>query len=179
MTRSRCSNWGSSRWRWWPLHCYRMLILRSQISIFPVASSSMNRNVSSASCLKVRYGRGGLRWKTPLNCGVLKALNSVWLLTRHQLLPRFAVERELSTGQLKELPFGAPSLSIMALCAHHAGKAVSPAMQIFMQCMEACFTVEDKNAGLTNPALSSLFAGLLLHFRTAWLAALTDIFVSR
>ncbi|ECH0823839.1 LysR family transcriptional regulator, partial [Salmonella enterica] len=59
-------------------------------------------------------------------------------------LPRFAVERELSTGQLKELPFGAPSLSIMALCAHHAGKAVSPAMQIFMQCMEACFTVEDK-----------------------------------
>lgn len=94
-------------------------------------------------------------------------------------LPRFAVERELSTGQLKELPFGAPSLSIMALCAHHAGKAVSPAMQIFMQCMEACFTVEDKNAGLTNPALSSLFAGLLLHFRTAWLAALTDIFVSR
>lgn len=94
-------------------------------------------------------------------------------------LPRFAVERELSTGQLKELPFGAPSLSIMALCAHHAGKAVSPAMQIFMQCMEACFTVEDKNAGLTNPALSSLFAGLLLHLRTAWLAALTDIFVSR
>lgn len=72
---------GSSRWRWWPLHCYRMLILRSQISIFPVASSSMNRNVSSASCLKVRYGRGGLRWKTPLSCGVLKALNSVWLLT--------------------------------------------------------------------------------------------------
>ncbi|BBN76316.1 LysR family transcriptional regulator [Salmonella enterica] len=59
-------------------------------------------------------------------------------------LPRFTVERELSTGQLKELPFGAPSLSIMALCAHHAGKAVSPAMQIFMQCMEACFTVEDK-----------------------------------
>lgn len=59
----------------------RMLILRSQISISPVASSSMNRNVSSASCLKVRYGRGGLRWKTPLNCGVLKALNSVWLLT--------------------------------------------------------------------------------------------------
>lgn len=170
---------GSSRWRWWPLHCYRMLILRSQISISPAASSSMNRNVSSASCLKVRYGRDGLRWKTPLNCGVLKALNSVWLLTRHQLLPRFTVERELSTGQLKELPFGAPSLSIMALCAHHAGKAVSPAMQIFMQCMEACFTVEDKNAGLTNPAVSSLFAGLLLHFRTAWLAALTDIFVSR
>lgn len=54
---------------------------RSQISISPVASSSMNRNVFSASCLKVRYGRGGLRWKTPLNCGVLKALNSVWLLT--------------------------------------------------------------------------------------------------
>lgn len=47
----------------------------------PAASSSMNRNVSSASYLKVRYGRGGLRWKTPLNCGVLKALNSVWLLT--------------------------------------------------------------------------------------------------
>ncbi|ERG01840.1 LysR family transcriptional regulator [Salmonella enterica subsp. enterica serovar Muenchen str. RKS4129] len=68
-------------------------------------------------------------------------------------LPRFAVERELSTGQLKELPFGAPSLSIMALCAHHAGKAVSPAMQIFMQCMEACFTVEDKKCRVNEPGI--------------------------
>lgn len=68
-------------------------------------------------------------------------------------LPRFAVERELSTGQLKELPFGAPSPSIMALCAHHAGKAVSPAMQIFMQCMEACFTVEDKKCRVNEPGI--------------------------
>ncbi len=76
----------------------------------------MNRNVSSASCLKVRYGRGGLRWKTPLNCGVLKALNSA-ANPGDQLYHVFTVERELSTGQLKELPFGAPGRrwSIMAL----------------------------------------------------------------
>lgn len=105
----------------------------------------MNRNVSSASCLKVRYGRGGLRWKNTIELWSIESIKQcVAANLGISFLPRFAVERELSTGQLKELPFGAPSLSIMALCAHHAGKAVSPAMQIFMQCMEACFTVEDK-----------------------------------
>ncbi len=45
----------------------------------------------------------------------------------HQLLLRFTVEREnLVPVSWKELPFGAPSLSIMALCAHHAGKAARP-----------------------------------------------------
>ncbi|MSM46401.1 LysR family transcriptional regulator, partial [Escherichia coli] len=26
-----------------------------------------------------------------------------------------------------------------AMCAHHAGKAVSPAMHTFIQCVEECF----------------------------------------
>lgn len=59
-------------------------------------------------------------------------------------LPRFAVEEELRTGVLKALPFDAQSLSIMALCAHHAGKAVSPAMQIFTECVTECFDITDK-----------------------------------
>ena len=51
-------------------------------------------------------------------------------------LPRFAVEEELKRGTLVELPFSAVPLTINALCAHHAGKVVSPAMRVFMQCVE-------------------------------------------
>lgn len=50
-------------------------------------------------------------------------------------LPRFTVERELASGELQELPFSPTPMKISALCAHHAGKAVSPAMQVFMECM--------------------------------------------
>ncbi|MBB1201939.1 LysR family transcriptional regulator [Enterobacteriaceae bacterium 89] len=53
-------------------------------------------------------------------------------------LPRFAVERELASGELVELPFSQPSLKITALCAHHAGKVVSPAMRAFMECVAEC-----------------------------------------
>lgn len=52
-------------------------------------------------------------------------------------LPRFTVERELASGELQALPFSPTPMTISALCAHHAGKAVSPAMQVFMECMEA------------------------------------------
>ncbi|BDO14963.1 hypothetical protein KAM644c_40290 [Klebsiella quasipneumoniae subsp. quasipneumoniae] len=51
-------------------------------------------------------------------------------------LPRFAVEEELKRGTLVELPFSETPLTIHALCAHHAGKAISPAMRVFMQCMQ-------------------------------------------
>ncbi|EHU57365.1 DNA-binding transcriptional regulator, LYSR-type [Escherichia coli DEC3B] len=54
-------------------------------------------------------------------------------------LPRFAVEKELESGELIELPFGEHSQTITAMCAHHAGKAVSPAMHTFIQCVEDCF----------------------------------------
>ncbi|ALR77731.1 LysR family transcriptional regulator [[Enterobacter] lignolyticus] len=53
-------------------------------------------------------------------------------------LPRFTVTRELQDGTLVELPFSDPPLSITALCAHHAGKVVSPAMRVFMTCVEEC-----------------------------------------
>lgn len=62
-------------------------------------------------------------------------------------LPRFAVERELSTGALIELPFCEEPESITALCAHHAGKAVSPAMRVFMECVEESFTANEKMPG--------------------------------
>ncbi|EFF6684071.1 LysR family transcriptional regulator [Escherichia coli] len=54
-------------------------------------------------------------------------------------LPRFAVAKELESGELIELPFGEQSQTITAMCAHHAGKAVSPAMHTFIQCVEECF----------------------------------------
>ena len=54
-------------------------------------------------------------------------------------LPRFAVAKELECGELIELPFGEQSQTITAMCAHHAGKAVSPAMHTFIQCVEECF----------------------------------------
>lgn len=61
-------------------------------------------------------------------------------------LPRFAVERELNSGELQELPFSPTPLVITALCAHHAGKFVSPAMRVFMACVQACLTKEDQPA---------------------------------
>lgn len=61
-------------------------------------------------------------------------------------LPRFAVERELNSGELQELPFSPTPLVITALCAHHAGKFVSPAMRVFMECVQACLTEEDAPA---------------------------------
>lgn len=51
-------------------------------------------------------------------------------------LPRFAVEEELKRGTLVELPFSDIPLTINAICAHHAGKVISPAMRVFMQCVE-------------------------------------------
>lgn len=63
-------------------------------------------------------------------------------------LPRFAVEKELESGELIELPFGEHSQTITAMCAHHAGKAVSPAMHTFIQCVEDCFCRDKNNAGL-------------------------------
>ncbi|MDD0439677.1 substrate-binding domain-containing protein, partial [Shigella sonnei] len=56
-------------------------------------------------------------------------------------LPHFAVEKEIESGELIELPFGEQSQTITAMCAHYAGKAVSPAMHIFIQCVEECFVV--------------------------------------
>lgn len=50
-------------------------------------------------------------------------------------LPRFTVEEELRSGELQELPFSDPPLRITALCAYHAGKCVSSAMSLFMECM--------------------------------------------
>lgn len=53
-------------------------------------------------------------------------------------LPRFTVLRELESGELRELPLSSSPLSITALCAHHAGRTVSPAMKAFIDCMHQC-----------------------------------------
>ncbi|WP_199063299.1 LysR family transcriptional regulator [Serratia sp. ASV30] len=53
-------------------------------------------------------------------------------------LPRFCVVRELESGELKTLPFTEHPLTIMALCAYHAGRTVSPAMKTFLECMQLC-----------------------------------------
>lgn len=53
-------------------------------------------------------------------------------------LPRFTVEKELQSGELQQLHFSDIPLTITALCAHHAGKFVSPAVRVFMECMQEC-----------------------------------------
>ncbi|KHT36867.1 LysR family transcriptional regulator [Pectobacterium carotovorum] len=53
-------------------------------------------------------------------------------------LPRFAVENELKSGVLKELPFSHNPMTITALCAHHIDRTVSPAMKVFIESMYEC-----------------------------------------
>ncbi|WP_145534466.1 LysR family transcriptional regulator [Yersinia alsatica] len=57
-------------------------------------------------------------------------------------LPRFTVEKELQSGELQQLHFSDIPLTITALCAHHAGKFVSPAMRVFMECIQECLMPE-------------------------------------
>ncbi|USD67419.1 LysR family transcriptional regulator [Vibrio sp. SCSIO 43136] len=52
-------------------------------------------------------------------------------------LPRFTVEKELAEGSLQELAFTDEPQLIQPLCGYHAGKCVTPAMKIFIECLEA------------------------------------------
>ncbi|THB09403.1 LysR family transcriptional regulator, partial [Citrobacter freundii] len=62
-------------------------------------------------------------------------------------LPRFAVERELRSGELIELPYSEQPELITALCGYHAGKVVSPAMRVFLECIEESFASREKMPG--------------------------------
>ena len=53
-------------------------------------------------------------------------------------LPLFSVLRELESGELIRLPFSAAPMTITALCAYHADRTLSPAMEIFIDCMRQC-----------------------------------------
>lgn len=59
-------------------------------------------------------------------------------------LPYFTVEEELRTGELKELCFAETPLTITGLCAHHAGKVVSPAMKVFIECVRECLPLNQE-----------------------------------
>ncbi|WP_061009925.1 LysR family transcriptional regulator [Vibrio sp. CUB2] len=50
-------------------------------------------------------------------------------------LPRFTVEKELQEGSLQELAFTDAPQMIKPLCGYHAGKCVTPAMEVFIDCM--------------------------------------------
>jgi len=50
-------------------------------------------------------------------------------------LPRFTVEKELQEGSLQELAFTDAPQIIKPLCGYHAGKCVTPAMEVFIDCM--------------------------------------------
>lgn len=50
-------------------------------------------------------------------------------------LPRFTVEKELQEGSLQELPFTETPQMITPLCGYHAGKCLTPAMEVFIDCM--------------------------------------------
>ncbi len=68
-------------------------------------------------------------------------------------LPRFAVEKEIISGELKELIFSPSPQTITSVCAYHSGKFVSPAMRVFMDCMQDAFG--SGTAVLTSPHRSS------------------------
>lgn len=48
-------------------------------------------------------------------------------------LPRFTVEKELRAGLLQELPLSPRPETLSAVCAHHSGKVITPAMGLFIQ----------------------------------------------
>lgn len=48
-------------------------------------------------------------------------------------LPRFAVEEELKSGELEEIPTTLSHTQITAVCAHHKNKWVSPLVQLFVE----------------------------------------------
>ncbi|WP_312755203.1 LysR substrate-binding domain-containing protein, partial [Escherichia coli] len=48
-------------------------------------------------------------------------------------LPRFTVEKELRAGLLQELPLSPRPETLSAACAHHSGKVITPAMELFIQ----------------------------------------------
>ncbi|MGY3688900.1 LysR family transcriptional regulator [Vibrio coralliilyticus] len=50
-------------------------------------------------------------------------------------LPRFTVEKELQNGRLQEIPFTNEPQMIEPRCGYHAGKCVTPAMDVFIDCM--------------------------------------------
>lgn len=62
-------------------------------------------------------------------------------------LPRFSVEKELQSGVLIELPFSEQPELITAVCGYHAGKVVSPAMRVFIECIEESFATHKKMPG--------------------------------
>jgi DNA-binding transcriptional LysR family regulator len=52
-------------------------------------------------------------------------------------LPRFTVQKELEEGSLQELSFTDTPQMIRPLCGYHAGKCLTPAMKVFIECMKA------------------------------------------
>lgn len=50
-------------------------------------------------------------------------------------LPRFTVEKELQEGSLQELQFTDKPQMVKPQCGYHAGKCVTPAMEVFIDCM--------------------------------------------
>lgn len=50
-------------------------------------------------------------------------------------LPRFTVEKELQEGSLQELKFTDKPQMVKPQCGYHSGKCVTPAMEVFIDCM--------------------------------------------
>ena len=58
---------------------------------------------------------------------------SVMANTGFTYLPRFTVEKELRAGMLQEIPLSPVPETLYAVCAHHSGKVITPAMRLFIQ----------------------------------------------
>ena len=63
------------------------------------------------------------------------------------LLPRFAVERQLSDGTLQAVDSDFSRERITAVCSHHKNKWITPAMALFMDLTKAHFAALAQDAG--------------------------------
>ena len=66
-------------------------------------------------------------WSVPTIVNLVKSDAGV------SFLPQFVVEKELSSGELVEIPTEMPRPHLSAVCAHHKNKWVSPLIELFME----------------------------------------------
>lgn len=139
----------NNRWRWWLHRKLQMSILLSREDITPVAFI-----INEPQCVFRQIFESTLRQRriTVENTIELISIESIKRCVAANIgvsyLPRFAVVKELECGELIELPFGEQSQTITAMCAHHAGKAVSPAMHTLFSVLKSVFCRDKNNAGL-------------------------------
>lgn len=90
-------------------------------------------------------------------------------------LPRFAVEKELESGELIELPLANTRRPLRQCALTMPEKRLARRCTLLFSVLKIVFAGIKIMPGL-NPALRLLFCRLRWHARSAWFTALTNIF---